>query len=122
MDENEFDSLRPWCPFPIDEFQRAQVQFGRLTVLAKALWGDTLDYLERQLIAQYPEIPPNCTVPDLRKLLHLASLLNQPRTKSVFPLRSSSQPIVVGIQRFTTWEARCEIVRRAIEFLENPLR
>jgi hypothetical protein len=27
--------------------------------------------------------------------------------------------IVVGTERFTVWEARREIVRRAIEYLEN---
>jgi hypothetical protein len=32
---------------------------------------------------------------------------------------TSSPDIFVGTQRFTPWEACCEILRRAIEHLEN---
>jgi hypothetical protein len=31
----------------------------------------------------------------------------------------ASPDIFVGAQRFTAWEARCEIIRRAIEYLEK---
>lgn len=95
---------------------------GRLAVLAKGLWGSTPQDLERQLLARHPDLPPNFDIADLRKLLYVASLLSQPRAASVLPIRFSSQHIVVGTQRFTTWEARREIVRHAIEFLENPPR
>jgi len=119
MHEHDFDSLKPWRPFTTDETARLEVQWGRLTVLAKGLWGTTNENLERQLLARVPEIPPNFGIADLRKLLYLASLLSQPRPTFVLPMRFSSQPIVVGTKRFTTWEARVEIVRRAIEFLES---
>jgi hypothetical protein len=36
-----------------------------------------------------------------------------------FPLATSAPAIFIGAQRFTPWEACCEILRRAIEHLEK---
>jgi hypothetical protein len=38
------------------------------------------------------------------------------------PLLHSSPTIFIGSQRFTLWEARCEIVRRAIEYFGKGLK
>ena len=119
MDEHVFDSLKPWRPFSTYDSACLEVQSGWLTMLAKGLWGTTNENVESQLRAKYPRIPANCTIPDLRKLLQLANVLSQSRRTFVLPKSFSSLSIAAGSQRFTTWEARREIVRRAIEFLES---
>ena len=45
--------------------------------------------------------------------------VSDPRRPSLRSVARSSATIWAGGQRFTTWEARCEVVRRAIEYLEN---
>jgi hypothetical protein len=125
MDEQEFDTLTRLRPFGTADFLRAEAQARRGTALGMALWGKNPDDLQRQLLAPHPEIPAGFDLADFRELQKslwkLAAGLNNPRLQR---LSSSvraycSSIIVVGTQRLTALEARCEIVRRAIEHLEN---
>jgi hypothetical protein len=123
MDEQEFDSLMQSRPFGRDDAMRADLQLRRGVTLAIALWGRTPDDLQRQLLAPSPEIPSGFDLTDLRELQRRAEKISagmsDPRYEWLSRLAFSSQTIFVGAQRFTAWEARCEIVRRAIEYLEN---
>lgn len=125
MDEEEFDSLTQSRPFGRQDAMRADVQLRRRMTLGISLWGRTLDDLHRQLLAPSPEIPSGFELADFRELQRsaqeISAGLGDPRFASLSQshLAFSSQTILVGIQRFTAWEARCEIVRRAIEYLER---
>ena len=103
MDEQEFDSLAE-----------------RSRMLTVGLWGRTPDDLQRQLLAPYPEIPSGFELDDLRELLRSVERISVPLIDPRYAVQwFSSQTILVGTQSFTVWEARCEIVRRAIEYLES---
>jgi hypothetical protein len=124
MNEEEFDALRPWLPFGVQDAMRADVQARRCTALSIALWGKTSDGLQRQLLAAYPEIPSGFDSADFRDLQKSLRTLTAfvgspklPRLAAIWALCSPS--ILVGTQCLTPLEARCEIVRRAIEYLEN---
>ena len=49
----------------------------------------------------------------------LVVAMRNPRNELMSRLAAASQTIVVGTQRYNEWEARLEIVFRAMEFLEN---
>lgn len=121
MDGKDFDSLQP---FRTDDAARMNVRWGRSTVLATALWGRTSEDLRRQLLAPHPEIPPGFDLADFRHLQQIAETLSAssgtPRLAWLSPLNTSSATVMVGTQQLTTWEARFEIVRRAIEHLNDP--
>jgi hypothetical protein len=123
MDEEEFDSLIGSRPFGSVDAMRAEAQFRRCATLASALFGRTSEDLQRQLLASYPEIPSGFDLADFRKLhQHLQMVLNDlsnSRTHWLSRFASFSAAIAVGGQRYTMWEARCEVVRRAIEHLEK---
>jgi hypothetical protein len=51
MNEEEFDSLMQSQPFGREDAMRADVQLRRRMTLAIALWGRTLDDLQRQQLA-----------------------------------------------------------------------
>jgi hypothetical protein len=127
MDEEDFDRLMPFRPFGTDDALRAEAQARRSTALGIALWGKTPDDLHRQLLAPHPEIPSGFDLDDLRELQKnirtIAAGLGDPRLKglaSLTAIRALYSPvIVIGTQRLTALEARWEIVRRAIEYLEN---
>jgi hypothetical protein len=125
MEEEEFDALMQPRPFGSKDAMMADVQLRRSMTLGIALWGSTLDDLRRQLLAPSPEVPPGFELADFRELqrsaLEISAGLRDPRFAllSQSHLASSSHTIVLGIQHFTPWEARCEIVRRAIEYLEK---
>lgn len=123
MGEEEFDSLLQSRPFGRDDAMRADLQLRRRVTLAMALWGRTPGDLQRQLLAPSPEIPSGFDLTDLRELQRSAEKISagmgEPQYARLSRLTFSSQTIFVGAQRFTAWEARCEIVRRAIEYLEN---
>ncbi len=114
MDEQEFDSLFQH-PFKRVDAMRVEGRLGRLAV---ALFGKTLDDLQRQLLAPFPELPASFDLADFR-------VLNQrlTQTENLFKLNPrhawASRDISVGTERFTVWEARREVVRRAIEHLER---
>jgi hypothetical protein len=79
--------------------------------------------MRRQLLAPHPEIPAGFSSVDFRELQQsaeqLAAAMRNPRNALMSGLAAASQTIAVDTQRYTVWEARCEIIHRAIEFLEN---
>jgi hypothetical protein len=98
---------------------RIDARGRRFATLGSALWGKTVDDLERNLLAPHPEIPLGFDLADFQELQLMAQrillYLSNPRSAwiSTLPPRT----IIVGSARYTEWEARCEIVRRAIEHL-----
>jgi hypothetical protein len=127
MDEQELDSSMAWLPFGTKDAKRMEDQARRTAALGLALWGKTDDDLRRQLLAPHPEIPSGFDLADYRELqksyrLIAACLAGRHRSwVSGMPgIRNLLSPLVViGTERLTAFEARCEIVRRAIEFLEG---
>jgi hypothetical protein len=128
MDEQEFDALFQ-RPFGRADFQRADAQWGRSATLASALFGRTPEDLRRQLVAAHPQIASGFELADFRDLerhvqtisgLVLSGSSNQRMAwLSPWLTKFASDNIAIGGQRYTVWEARCEIVRRAIEYLES---
>ncbi len=128
MDEQEFDALFQ-RPFGMEDFQRADAQWGRCASLATALFGRTPEDLKRQLVEPHPRIPAGFTLADFRDLLqHVQAIsglvLNgssNPRMSylSLWLTQFASATVTVDGQRYTVREARCEIVRRAIEYMES---
>lgn len=123
MDEEEFDSLMPWRPFGTKDAQRADAEMRRSSMLGVALWGGNSADLQRQLLAPHPEIPAGFDLADFHRLHRttqmIATKLRDPRLSWLPHGVASSATISVGAERITEWEARCEIVRRAIEYLEK---
>ena len=99
MNEEEFDSLMEWRPFGTEDAMRADARARRCTALGIALFGETAGDMHRQLLAPYPAIPSGFDLADFREL--------------------QKSTVVVGTQHLTVWQARGEIIRRAIEYLEN---
>lgn len=128
MDEQEFDALFQRS-FGREDFQRADAQWGRCATLSSALFGRTPEDLRRQLVAPHPEIPSGFTLADFRDLERQVQTISglvlsgssNPRMAWLSPwlTQCASSTITVGGQHYTVWEARCKIVRRAIEYLEN---
>ena len=104
---------------------RVAARLRRCGMLGLALWGRTSEDLWRQLPAPYPEIPSGVDLEDFRELHRFAQLISSGLASSrnaglpPFPLATSSPAIFAGAQRFTPWEACCEILRRVIEHLEK---
>jgi hypothetical protein len=123
LTEEEFESFVPNRPFRYDDLSQAEADAGRLTMLGLALWGRTAADLERQLDAPHPEIPPGCTLPDLlrlqRCLRRLSAAAIKPANAWLGRLRLSSLSMLAGPQALTGLDARLEVVRRAIAYLEN---
>jgi hypothetical protein len=128
MDEQEFDALFQQ-PFGREDFQRLEAGLGRCGTLAAALFGRTPEDLCRQLVASHPEIPSGFTLADFRDLERHAQTISglvlsgssNPRLVWLSPwlTQFASATITVDGQGYTVWEARSEIVRRAIEYLER---
>jgi hypothetical protein len=122
MQEEDFDSLRDWQRFGTHEVKEGEAQRGRIWKLAAALWGRTSDDLQRQLLARHPEIPAGYDLADFRKLhqnaQQILAAFGNPKNTWLPPHLRHSPTLVAGSLQFTMWEARCEIVRRAIEYLE----
>jgi hypothetical protein len=123
MNANDFDSFEHLRPFRTQDVTRLDTQWRRSATLGQALWGRTSADLQRQLLARYPEIPPNFDLADFQHLQQTAEKMlaaaDDPRFTSMSSWARSLPAIVIGTQRFTEWEARCEIVRRAIDYLES---
>jgi hypothetical protein len=124
MDEEEFDSMRNWAPWGTANFRRTEVQQRRVATLSAAVFGRSNDYLQRQLLAGHPEAPEGFDLDDYRELQRhmglLEAVMNGGRHLKVLRvLPDFWQPIVIGTQSYTAWEARREIVRRIIEFLKG---
>ena len=115
MDEEQFDALIQPRRFGTEDAKRADLQYRRGLSLATILWGKNSDDLRRQLLAPSPDVPPGFDLADFREV--------QRTTVQIWAAMSRTglefETIVVGTQRYTEWEARCEIIRRAIEYLEN---
>jgi hypothetical protein len=117
MNEEEFDSAMGGAPFGTADAQRAEAEWRRSLSLGVALWGRTADDLQRQLLAPHPEIPSGFNLAELRRLLTSTQII---ASAAWLPRSALASPIVVAGERtFTAWEARCEILRRAIEYLES---
>jgi hypothetical protein len=133
MNEGELGALMHFQPFRSVDGTEMDGQLRRCTSLSGALWGRTTEDLERQLATPYPEIPSGFLLTDFRELLNLSIRIgsmdwNDPRNTALRPFLNNaalrwfltpSSVVRVNAQSFTTWKARCEIVRRAIEFLET---
>jgi hypothetical protein len=124
MKEEDFDALMQGPPFRSEDALRADAELRRIFTLGAALWGRTSDDLQRQLLAAHPEIPSGIGLTDLRELLRsvetmLATFRDEKNALASISVALSSPTIAIGAQRFTMWEARCEIVRRAIKYLET---
>lgn len=128
MNEEEFDALMKSRPFGTGDVvqweaeQRANT--GLVMTLGVALWGKTSEDTHRQLLASHPEIPPGWDLADFRKLLQLtaklaSAVLVLQRMRGGPPSILPPPTILMGSQGLNFWEARCEIVRRAIEYLER---
>ena len=123
MDEEDFDSATNALPFGTADAQLWEVQTRRTIALGLKLWGRTAEELQRQLLASRPAIPAGFALSDFRRLLQntqaLAAVSSQARFNWLPRSAFFSPAIFVGTTRFTTWEAGCEVVRRAIEYLEH---
>lgn len=123
MNEEEFDSLIQGRPFGPADVRVLETQAGRCTILAMALWGRTSGDLQRQLSPPYPEIPSGFELADFRELQRWVQLISARSGDLRFAwlprFAASSSTISVGTKQYTEWEARGEIVRRAIEYLEK---
>ena len=115
MNEHEFFALHPMRPWKRSDFENALPSAPSFWLCAK-LWGD-VGKITRQLLLNSPEIPTGLGLPELRMwermLVHFGS--NWPATPGI----PNHLVIIVGGLSYTVWEARYEIVRRAIEFLER---
>jgi hypothetical protein len=127
MTEEEFDALMQARPFGTADAMQAEAQMRRrmtlVATLGVALWGKTSVDLQHQLLKPYPELPSGFDLADFRELLHISAemvsaILAIQKMAGLSPLVHSST-FLVGTQSLTLWEARCEIVRRAIEYLEK---
>ena len=128
MDEEEFDSLMKSRPFGTEDAVTWESQLRRnirlSMTLGSTLWGRTSGDLQRQLLAPHPEIPSGFDLADFRELLQwtaqmTTAVLAAQRMRGFSPSALSSPTVFVGARGFTTWEAKCEIVCRAIEYLEE---
>jgi hypothetical protein len=123
MDEDELGWIGKLQPFGTTEAAQWEARLGRCDSLGKALWGRTAEDLRRQLQKSHPDVPPGSDLADFQLLLRessrLASLnLDDPRNAWVRRLVNDGT-ISVGTQQLTEWEARVEIVRRAVDYLQN---
>jgi hypothetical protein len=120
MNEEEFDSLMQGRPFRTADATRMEDRARRHTALSIALCGRTSDDLRRQLLAAHPAIPSGYELADFRELHRMLEMFLERSGDPRFAgLGLSSSTIVVGDRSFTKMEARCEIARRAIEYLER---
>lgn len=115
MNEHEFFAQHPMRPWKRSDFQNAGASAPALWLCAR-LWGD-VERMTRQLLANSPEIPAGLGLRELRTLERMLVHFGDgwPATPGI----PKDSRIVIGGLSYTMWEARYEIVRRAIEFLER---
>jgi hypothetical protein len=128
MDEEDLDNL---LLQPLDHLELTKIDAGMLrpATLAQALWGTTRLDLERQLLALHPAVPPTFDLADYRALerstQRVLMLLQNRAVARLFARMTSNlfaatnPPVVIGSIKYTEIEARHEIVRRAIQYLEG---
>jgi hypothetical protein len=124
MDEHEFDALFSSRPFGTHDAMREDARWRRCAALATLLFGRTHDNLRRQLLASHPEIPAGYDLSDfhdLQRHLEMVSVaLSNPRNSWLSPLGAAAFGVIaVGTKSLSVWDARVEIVRRAVDYLEN---
>ena len=124
MDEQEFDALFPSRPFGTQDAMREDARWRRCATLGTLLFGKTADDLRRQILASHPEIPPGFDLADFRDLQrHLEMItgaLSSPRNTWLSPLASAAFGVIeVGTKSLSVSEARIEILRPAMNYLEN---
>ncbi len=124
MTEEEFDSLMANRPFRFEDLKQVEADAGRFTTLGLILWGRTPADLASRLEAPRPQIPPGCTVADLRRLQNylqrLSAEASKPQNAWITPLRLSSLSMIAGSPQISEGlAARLELLRRAIEYLES---
>ena len=124
MDEQEFDALFSSRPFGTQDAMRVEARLRRCSTLGILLFGRTPDDLRHQLLAEHPGIPSGYDLTDFhdlqRHLEMVTGALSDPRNTWLSPLRTAAFGVIeVGRQRLSVWEARLEILRRAIDYLEN---
>ena len=128
MDEEELDALTKLRPFGTGDVVHWEAELRANTSLAMtlgvALWGRTAEDAQRQLLTSRPEIPAGFELAEFRKLLQwtakmASAVLALPKMSGAPPARLPSPTVFIGPQALTLWEARREIVRRAIEYLET---
>ena len=123
MTGEEFDSLMPNRPFRSEDLRQAEADAGRFTTLALALWGRTRADLASRLDAP-PQIPPGCTLADLRRIQQyiqrLSAEAGKPHNAWLAPLTLSALGMIAGSPQVSEGlQARLEVLRRAMEYLEN---
>jgi hypothetical protein len=128
MNEEEFDALMKSRPLGTGDVAHWEAELrantGLVMTLGVALWGKTSEDAQRQLLAPHPEIPAGGDLADFRKLLRwtaemASAVLALQRMRGAPPSILPSSAVFVGSDGLALWEARCEIVRRAIEYLER---
>ena len=117
MDEEEFEKLIKPRSFGTNEAKQADFHFRRRALLATSLFGKEVDDLRRQLLTPFPEIPLGFDLADFHELLRFTAEISA--AMGTHQKVTEFRTIVVGTQRYTEWEAQCEIIRRAINYLEN---
>jgi|SRR5579862_5638260 len=115
MNEHEFFAQHPMRPWKRSDFENALPSAPAFWLCAK-LWGD-VERMTRQLLANSPEIPVGLGLPELRTLEGMLVRFGEswPATPGI----PKDSVLMIGGLCCTMWEARYEIVRRAIEFLER---
>jgi hypothetical protein len=117
MNEGEFDALGNYRPFKardVAQWEGEMLTGTRLfSTLGTALWGKTSEDAQRELLRSQPGIPAGFELADFRKLLQWTGKM----ASAVLAIQQMrGWPPSEG---FTLWEARGEIVRRAVEFFEK---
>jgi len=124
MDEDGLGWMGKLPRFGTADAAKLEIRLGRCASLGQALWGKTTEDLRRQLENSHPEIPRGFDLADFQVLLRETSRFasmnpDDPRNAWARPMLRFAESIRMGGQRFTEWEARAEIVRRAIAYLQN---
>jgi hypothetical protein len=105
-----------------EEALEDEAQSRRCIALGVALAGKDCLRSASQLLAPHPEIPSEFDLSDYRRLLRAAQTIAVSSDSRFAWLPRSvlfSPRIFVGARRFTAWEARSKVVRRAIEYLNG---
>lgn len=120
MDEDDFFAqhlMRPWTRSDFESAHREGTALAQALWLGNKLWGDA-ETMRSQLLAASPEIPSGMGLPELCALERLARLGLRYGGSWHWP-RASRAFLWIAGRSLTIWEARYEIIRRAIDFLER---
>ena len=119
MNEEEFDALMKSRPVGTGDVAHWEAELRANTrlvmTLGVALWGETSEDAQRQLLASHPEIPAGFELADFRKLLPFtakmaSAVFELQRMRGAPPSIPPSPAVFAGPQGLTLWEARCQII------------